>query len=78
MKVEITIDRTKELPKGAVLAFEKELLRRISQDYSDCKLTIRRTESGGLSVFGGEKSDKKRIEEILQETWESANECFFN
>lgn len=30
MKVEITIDRTKELPKGAVPAIEKELFRRIS------------------------------------------------
>ncbi|SBW24838.1 DNA-damage-inducible protein I [Citrobacter europaeus] len=53
-------------------------MRRISQDYSDCKLTIRRTESDGLSVIGGEKSDKKRIEEILQETWESVDEWFFN
>ncbi|EOQ50836.1 hypothetical protein WC7_01700 [Citrobacter sp. KTE151] len=78
MKVEITIDRTKELPKGAVPALEKELLRRISQDYSGCKLTIHRTGSDGLSVIGGEKSDKKRIEEILQETWESADEWFFN
>ncbi|HCJ7743642.1 TPA: DinI-like family protein [Citrobacter freundii] len=78
MKVEITIDRTKELPKGAVPALEKELLCRISQDYSDYKLTIRRTASDGLSVIGGEKSDKKRIEEILQETWESADEWFFN
>lgn len=58
MKVEITIDRTKELPKGAVPALEKELLRRISEDYSGCKLTIHRTGSDGLSVIGGEKSDK--------------------
>lgn len=78
MKVEITIDRTKELPKVAVPAIEKELFRRISEDYSDCKLTIRRTGSGGLSVFGGEKSDKKRIEEIVQETWESEDEWLFN
>ncbi|PAX78023.1 DNA damage-inducible protein I [Citrobacter sp. wls826] len=78
MKVEITIDHTKKLPKGAVPALEKELLRRINQDYSDCKLTIRRTGSDGLSGIGGEKSDKKCIEEILQETWESADEWFFN
>ncbi|MBU5388653.1 DinI-like family protein [Citrobacter cronae] len=43
MKVEITIARTQELPKGAVSALEKELLRQISQDYSDCKFTIRRS-----------------------------------
>ncbi|HGW3965403.1 TPA: DNA damage-inducible protein I, partial [Citrobacter freundii] len=28
MKVELTIDRMKELPKGAVPALEKELLKR--------------------------------------------------
>lgn len=78
MKVEITIVRTKEFPKGVVPALEKELLSRISQDYSDYKLTIRRTGSDGLSVIGGEKNDKKRIEEILQETWESTDEWFFN
>ncbi|EGT0647629.1 DinI-like family protein [Citrobacter braakii] len=77
MKVEITIDRTKELPKGAVPALEKQLLRRISLDYSDCKLTIRRTGFDGLSVIGCEKSDNKRTEEILQETRESADEWFF-
>ncbi len=42
MKVEITIDRKKSLPDGAVPALEVELLRRLSQNYEDCKLTIRR------------------------------------
>jgi hypothetical protein len=77
MKIEITIDRTKKLPDGAVPALEKELLRRISENYSDCKLTIRRASSDGLSILGGEKGDKQRIEEILQETWESADDWFF-
>jgi hypothetical protein len=77
MKIEITIDRTKKLPDGAVPALEKELLCRISENYSDCKLTIRRASSDGLSIIGGEKGDKQRIEEILQETWESADDWFF-
>lgn len=77
MKIEVTIDRTKKLPDGAVAALEKELLKRISQSYSDCKLTVRRAGTDGLSVTGGEKSDKKRIEEILQETWESADDWFY-
>lgn len=78
MKVEITIDRTKELPKGAIPALEKELVHRIGQNYTDCKLTICRAGFDGLSIIGGEKSDKTRIEELLQETWESADEWFFN
>jgi 2,4-dienoyl-CoA reductase-like NADH-dependent reductase (Old Yellow Enzyme family) len=77
MKVEVTIDRTKKLPDGAVPALEKELLKRINQNYSDCKLTVRRAGSDGLNVTGAEKSDKKRIEEILQETWESTDDWFY-
>ena len=77
MKVELTIDRMKELPKGAVPALEKELLKRLNDHYDTCRLTIRRAGSDGLSVFGGDKDDKKKIESILQETWESADDWFY-
>ncbi|MDD9581205.1 DinI-like family protein [Enterobacter sp. FR 78] len=73
MKIEVTIDRIKKLPDGAVPALEQELLMRISQSYTGCKLVARRAGSDGLSIIGEGKKDKKRIEEILQETWESAN-----
>ncbi len=78
MKIEVTIDRTKQLPDGAVPALEQELSKRLSRNFEDCKLIIRRAGSDGLSVLGGADDDKKRIEEILQETWESADEWFFN
>lgn len=77
MKVELTIDRTKELPKGAVPALETELLKRLNDHYENCSLTIRRAGADGLSVFGGDKEDKKKIETILQETWESADDWFY-
>lgn len=73
MKIEVTIDRIKKLPDGAVPALEQELLMRISQSYTGCKLVARRDGSDGLNIIGGGKTDKKRIEEILQETWESVN-----
>lgn len=76
MKIEITIDKSKKLPDGAVPALEKELLRRLSQSYDDCRLTIRRESNDGLSVLGGADGDKKHIEQILQETWESAEDWF--
>lgn len=41
------------------------------------KLTIRRTSNDGLSVLGGADGDKKRVEQILQETWESADDWFY-
>ncbi|HDH0558016.1 TPA: DinI-like family protein, partial [Klebsiella pneumoniae] len=31
----------------------------------------------GLSVLGGADGDKKRVEQILQETWESADDWFY-
>ncbi|MGS4822030.1 DinI family protein [Raoultella terrigena] len=77
MKIEVTIDKTKKLPEGAIPALEVELLRRLNQSYEDCKLTIRRAGSDGLSIFGGIDGDKETIEEILQDTWESADDWFF-
>ncbi|MFU0882713.1 DinI-like family protein [Kluyvera cryocrescens] len=77
MRVEVTIDKKKKLPEGAVPALEAELSRRLSQSYEDCRLTIRRTGSDGLSVIGGADGDKKRVEQILQETWESADDWFY-
>lgn len=77
MKVELTIDRTKKLPNGAVPALEKELLKRLQNQFEDCSLVIRRAGSDGLSVYGGEKEAKKTVEGILQETWESADDWFY-
>lgn len=77
MKVELTIDRTKKLPDGAVPALEKELLKRLNNQYENCSLIIRRAGSDGLCVFGGDKDDKKKIEKILRETWESADDWFY-
>ncbi|EBP0013927.1 DNA damage-inducible protein I [Salmonella enterica] len=77
MKIEITIDRTKKLPEGAVPALEQELSKRLRRNFENCTLIIRRAGSDGLSVLGSTDDDKKRIEEILQETWESADDWFY-
>lgn len=76
MKVEITIDRHKKLPDGAMPALEKGLLRRLDQNFNNCSLVIRQASSDGLTVLGGMDGDKKRFEEILQNTWESADDWF--
>ncbi|WP_080091734.1 DinI-like family protein [Salmonella enterica] len=34
--------------------------------------------ANNLSVIGASKEDKERISEILQETWESADDWFIN
>lgn len=76
MKVEVTIDKIKKLPNGAIPALQEELLKRLSRRYEDCSLIVRQAGSDGLFVTGAEKDDKKLIEEILQETWESADDWF--
>lgn len=74
MKIELTIDRMKKLPDGAIPSLESELLKRLSMQFDDCQLTIKRARNDGLTVFGG---DKKEVEHIVQETWESADEWFY-
>lgn len=76
MRVEITIDKTKPLPVGAIEALTNELSKRVNHHFPDTRVQIRYASANGLSVFGGSKTDKNQIEEILQETWESADEWF--
>ncbi|MCE1325296.1 DinI-like family protein [Enterobacter asburiae] len=57
MKVELTIERMKKLPDGAIPALESELLKRLSKQFDDCQLTIRRASNDGLIVFGGDKKE---------------------
>lgn len=78
MRIEVMIDRSKKLPNGAIPALEQELKRRLDSRYdATCSLTIRRAGSDGLFVFGANDDTKKDIEELLQETWESADDWFF-
>ncbi|ECJ8010133.1 DinI family protein, partial [Salmonella enterica] len=75
--IELTINKSKELPRGAIPALEKELLKRLQNQYENCNLTIRRGSQDGLSIVGAADDDKKRIQSILQETWESADDWFY-
>lgn len=76
MKVEVTIDKTKKMPAGALPALQEELIKRLSRQYEDCSLVVRQASSDSLSVTGADKDEKKRVETILQETWESADDWF--
>jgi hypothetical protein len=56
----------------------KELLKRLQSQFDECSLVIRRAGSDGLSVFGGEKETKKKVEEILQQTWKAQTTGFID
>jgi len=78
MRIEVTIAKTTPLPPGAIDALASELSRRLQSDYPDIegKVTVRYAAANNLSVLGGAKGDKERVSEILQQTWESADDWF--
>lgn len=78
MRIEVTIAKTTVLPAGAIDALSSELSRRILNQFPDRdgQVSVRYAAANNLSVIGAPKEDKDRISEILQETWESADDWF--
>lgn len=74
--VEVTIDKKNQLPAGAASALAIELNKRLQRKLSDIEATVRMAGMDGLSVRNGTTADTEAIEEILQETWESAEDWF--
>jgi DNA-damage-inducible protein I len=77
MRIEVSIAKTTALPNGALEALNNELspYRRAIPGHRS-QVSVRYAAGNKLSVFGGLKEDKDRISEILQETWESADDWF--
>ncbi|MBQ0956372.1 DNA damage-inducible protein I [Serratia symbiotica] len=76
MRVEVTIDKTKPLLSGAIEVLTIELSKRVNRQFPDAVIQVRYASANGLSVLRGRKTDRDLIEEIRQETWESADEWF--
>ncbi|MGV3346306.1 DNA damage-inducible protein I [Enterobacteriaceae bacterium LUAb1] len=78
MRIEITVAKNTLLPTGAIEALNTELLKRVHRAFPDTEhqVQVRYAGTNNLTVMGGGKNDKDRISEILQETWESADEWF--
>ncbi len=76
MHVELLIDKTKQLPAGAVEAFKTEFEKKLTRDYPDATFSVRRAGNDGMSVMGGSPHDKEVIDVMLQDTWESADDWF--
>ncbi|WP_395314308.1 DinI-like family protein [Enterobacter sp. ECC-249] len=77
MKFELTIDRTKELPEGVLPALDRELLKQLQSQFGECTLIMHRAGSDGVSILGGVKEARQKVEEILQQTRESADDWFY-
>lgn len=78
LRVEVTIDKlnAKSFPVGYTNALTEELTNRLTRKFSDIDVKVRFAGADGLTVLGGGNEDKKTIEEILQDTWESADDWF--
>lgn len=78
MRVEVTVAKTTALPTGAIEALTQELTRRIDKQFpeTDNRVSVRYASANNLSVLGGAKEQKDLISDILQETWESADDWF--
>ncbi|WP_449649257.1 DinI-like family protein [Rahnella aceris] len=76
MRVEVTVDKTKKLPAGAMSALAIEFNKRLKKQYPDVEATVRMSGGDSLTVMGGSTIDKENIEAILQETWESTDDWF--
>ncbi|MDI9766428.1 DinI-like family protein [Pantoea dispersa] len=80
MIVEVSIAKEKagKMPKGSMDALREELARRLSQSYSDLRVVVKTASNDGLSVMRSpdKDTDRERVAEVLQETWESADEWF--
>ncbi|CFQ98189.1 DinI family protein [Yersinia frederiksenii] len=76
LRIEVTVDKAKKLPAGALSALAIEFNDRVKRRYPDAEATIRLASMDGLSVLSGLPHDKEVIQEILQETWESADDWF--
>ncbi|MDV3143294.1 damage-inducible protein DinI [Pantoea sp. ICBG 1758] len=80
MIVEVSIGRDKagKMPEGSMDALREELTRRLSRSYSELRVVVKTASNDGLSVLRArdKDADRERVSEVLQETWESADEWF--
>ncbi|AWH89833.1 DinI-like family protein [Limnobaculum parvum] len=76
MQVEISIRKEDPLPGGAEAALKEELEKRLLCHFADVRVRVRRGTANDVTVLGGMKTDKELVTEILQQTWESADDWF--
>lgn len=78
LRIEVTIDKLnkKSFPAGYTDALTEELTNRLNHKFSDFIVKVRFAGANGLTVLGGMPDDKDEIQEILKETWESADDWF--
>lgn len=73
MRVEVSIDRNLSLPAHFEQRLHSVLCEQLNRYFDEPSVLIKRG-ANGLSVSRATKEERERVEEILQEVWESADE----
>lgn len=73
MRVEVSIDRNLSLPAHFEQRLHSVLSEQLNRYFDEPSVLIKRS-ANGLSVSRATKEERERVEEILQEVWESADE----
>lgn len=80
MRVEISIarEKAKAMPKGSIDALTQEMTKRLSARYEDVEVIVKTASNDDLSVLRSKdkEGDKEYVQEVLQETWETADDWF--
>ncbi|MGL5726685.1 MAG: DinI-like family protein [Plesiomonas sp.] len=75
MRIEISLDRNLTLPAQFEQKLQAELTKRLGAIFDEPDVIVKRG-AAGISILRGNKGDRDLVEEVLQATWESADDWF--
>ncbi|WP_299144207.1 DinI-like family protein [uncultured Vibrio sp.] len=73
MRIEMMVD-TKVLPKGGLGKITAELDRRLKPLYPDARIRVRKGTNNNLEVYSRDKAEKKRVNKMIEEAFNEADE----
>ncbi|MFG0833408.1 DinI-like family protein [Aeromonas bivalvium] len=72
MRLEIIIDRKKQVSPDIMAALEQELLKQLGRRFPDIQVRVAGGSNMALNITRASKEEKELLEELVQEVWENA------
>ncbi|MGY3867689.1 DinI-like family protein [Aeromonas bivalvium] len=72
MRLEIIIDRKKQVSPDIMAALEQELLKQLGRHFPDIQVRVAGGSNMALNITRASKEEKELLEELVQEVWENA------
>ncbi|MEZ8717871.1 DinI-like family protein [Vibrio splendidus] len=73
MRVEMMVDE-KVLPKGGLGKITEELERRLKPLYPDALIRVRKGTNNNLEVYSRDRDEKKRVNKVIEQAFNEADE----